>query len=52
MGGVKRSVSDGGGKVVGGLGVPVRELSPSEMGLGGRGGASWGEDMGAGGCCT
>jgi len=30
---------------VGGLGVAVRELSPSEMGLGGRGGPEGGEDI-------
>ena len=39
------SFADGGWKVLEGLGVAVRELSPSELGLGGRGGALCGEDI-------
>lgn len=45
MGGTKMSFSDGGWKVLEGLGVAVLELSPSELGLGGRGGALSGEDI-------
>lgn len=45
MGGMKRSFSGGGWKLVIGLGVAVRETSPSEMGLGGSGGASYGDDI-------